>query len=44
MAEYKHGTMDVRSQQKTFDGFVKMAKWTIITVICVLIFTALANA
>lgn len=44
MAEHKHGTMDIRVQEKTFDGFIKFSKWVIGFCIVVLIFTALANA
>lgn len=43
MAEHKHGEMDITVQEKTFDGFVKMATWGAIIAICVLIFMALVN-
>lgn len=44
--EVKHhtvGEMDVREQQKTFSGFLKMAQWVVIVSIVILIFMALAN-
>lgn len=44
MDDHKPGSMDIRAQQKTFDGFVRMATWGAIVSICVLIFMALANA
>jgi len=44
MAEHKPGSMDIRVQEKTFDGFIRMAIWGAIISICVLIFMALANA
>lgn len=44
MAEHKHGTMDIRVQEKTFAGFIKMTKWVIGITICILIFMALVNA
>ncbi len=44
MDDHKPGSMDIRAQQKTFDGFVRMAIWGAIISICVLIFMALANA
>jgi Ni,Fe-hydrogenase I cytochrome b subunit len=44
MDDHKPGSMDIRAQQKTFDGFVRMATWGAIISICVLIFMALANA
>ena len=43
MAEHKHGEMDITSQEKTFEGFVKMTKWTVILIIAILIFLALVN-
>ena len=44
MAEYKPGSMDIRVQEKTFAGFVRMVTWGAILSILVLIFLALANA
>lgn len=44
MAEHKSGTMDIRTQEQTFAGFVSFVKWAVIVIICVLIFMALANA
>ena len=42
--EFKHGSMDIRVQEKTFDGFVHMATWSAVVIIAVLVFMALANA
>ncbi|MDO8985637.1 aa3-type cytochrome c oxidase subunit IV [Cypionkella sp.] len=44
MAEHKPGSMDIRGQEKTFDGFVRMATWGAIITVAILIFMALANA
>ena len=34
MTEYQHGSMSTRSQQKTYEGFIKFAtRFTIATVI-----------
>jgi Ni,Fe-hydrogenase I cytochrome b subunit len=44
MAEHKHGSMDIKAQEKTFEGFVRMVTWGIIISIAILIFMALANA
>jgi hypothetical protein len=44
MAEYEHGSMDVRDHEKTFHGFVKMVTWGGVLVVCVLIFMALVNS
>ena len=43
MAEHKHGSMDTRVQEKTFNGFVKLSTWTAVIAIGVLIFMALVN-
>ncbi|GAB1478470.1 aa3-type cytochrome c oxidase subunit IV [Paracoccaceae bacterium] len=44
MAEHKQGSMDIREQEKTFAGFVKLSTWGAVISILVLIFLALANA
>jgi len=38
MAEYKHGSMDTREQERTFAGLVKAAAWVIAITLLVLIF------
>lgn len=42
--EHTHGEMDIRDHQKTFVGFVKVATWTCVVSIAVLIFMALVNS
>ncbi|MGV6811924.1 MAG: aa3-type cytochrome c oxidase subunit IV [Brevirhabdus sp.] len=44
MAEYKHGSMDVTEQEKTFHGFIKFAIWGASISIGSLIFLALVNS
>ncbi|QYZ68979.1 aa3-type cytochrome c oxidase subunit IV [Neotabrizicola shimadae] len=44
MAEHKPGSMDIRVQEKTFAGFIRMVTWGAIIAVLVLIFLALANA
>ena len=44
MAKHKHGDMDIREQEKTFNGFVRFAVWTVVIVLAILVFLALANA
>lgn len=44
MAEHKQGSMDIRVQEKTFAGFMRMATWGAVISIGILIFMALANA
>jgi disulfide bond formation protein DsbB len=42
--EHKHGTMDIREQEKTFVGFIRMSIWVVIASIAVLVLAALLNA
>ncbi len=44
MAEHKHGSMDIRAQEKTFAGFIKLSVWVAGISIAALIFMALVNA
>lgn len=44
MAEHHQGSMDIRAQQKTFDGFIRMSIWGAGIAVVVLIVMALANA
>ncbi len=44
MAEHTHGKMDIRSNEKTFAGFVRMTMWAAIVIVLVLVFLALVNA
>jgi Ni,Fe-hydrogenase I cytochrome b subunit len=44
MAEHKPGSMDIRAQEKTFAGFIRMVIWGTIICILVLIFMGLSNA
>lgn len=42
--DHKLGSMDIREQEKTFVGFMKMVQWGVVLIIGILIFMALANA
>ena len=42
--DYKHGSMDIRAQEKTFAGFIRMSVWVAAISIGVLIFLGLANS
>lgn len=44
MAEHKQGSMDIRTQEQTFAGFVTFTKWAVVVIIGVLVFMALVNA
>lgn len=43
MADHKPGSMDIKVQEKTFAGFIRMAIWGAGISIAVLIFMALVN-
>jgi hypothetical protein len=37
MADQKHGDMDIKEQEKTFDGFMSFTTRTVIAIIVVLV-------
>lgn len=43
MADHKHGSMSIETQEKTFNGFMRWSKNVAIFSICVLIFLAIFN-
>lgn len=44
MAEHKHGTMDTRVQEKTYEGFIKVTVRSVITILVLLVLLAIFNA
>ncbi|MBL1438140.1 MAG: aa3-type cytochrome c oxidase subunit IV [Rhodobacteraceae bacterium] len=44
MSEYKHGTMDVSNQEKTFAGFITGCIWIGGISIGILVFLAIFNS
>jgi hypothetical protein len=44
MAEHKHGSMNTKVQEKTFESFIKFVTWGAGISVGVLIFLALANS
>lgn len=44
MSEHKHGEMDIRDHEKTFEGFIKASAWVAGVSVAVLIFMALVNS
>ena len=44
MAEHKQGSMDIKEQEKTFAGFMRMVSWGGVIIVAILIFMALVNA
>lgn len=41
MAEYKHGSMDIEAQEKTFAGFMRWTMNSVIVILAVIIFMAI---
>jgi len=37
MADHKHGEMDIRSNEKTFEGFVTWVKWSVIVILLIIV-------
>lgn len=44
MGEHVPGSMDIRAQEKTFEGFIRFVTWGSVIVVLVLIVLALADA
>ncbi len=44
MSEYKHGSMDISHQEKTFKGFIKGSLWLTYVSIGILVFLAVFNS
>ncbi len=44
MSDYKPGEMDIRAQEKTFDGFVRWSVRVAVVSIAALIFLAIFNS
>lgn len=42
--EHKHGSMDMRAQEKTFEGFIRLSVWVAVISIAILIFAGLTNS
>lgn len=42
--DHEHGTMDIRAQEKTFQGFIRMSIWVVCAAIGILVFLGLANS
>ncbi len=42
--EHEHGSMNIKTQEKTFEGFIRMVTWGAGISIAILIFLALSNS
>jgi hypothetical protein len=43
-ADHVHGSMDMRAQEKTFAGFIRLSVWVACVAIGILVFMALVNS
>lgn len=41
--DHQHGTMDMRAQEKTFAGFIRLSTWVAGISVGILIFAGLVN-
>lgn len=44
MSDFKPGSMDITTQERTFEGFIKFVTRGVIVIIAILIFLAIFNA
>ena len=44
MSDYEHGSMDIKVQTKTFEGFVSVVTKTSIACVVILVFMAVFNS
>ncbi|MGB0497191.1 MAG: aa3-type cytochrome c oxidase subunit IV [Rubricella sp.] len=44
MADHEHGSMDISTQEKTFDGFIRWCIRVVVICIAVLLFLAIFNS
>lgn len=43
MSEHKHGEMDISTQEKTFEGFIKAVGWGAFLILVFLVLLAMIN-
>lgn len=43
MTKFKHGSMEIETQEKTFFGFVKFVAWSVILILVFLVLLAMVN-
>ena len=41
MAEHQHGQMDIKVQERTFDGFIQFTTWSVVVIFALLILMAI---
>ena len=43
MADTEHGSMDIKEQEKTFNGFLKLSGYSLVAIVGFLVFLYLVN-
>ena len=43
MAEYKHGEMDIKVQEDTFDGFMRFVTWSVVAILVLVVLMPLGG-
>lgn len=43
MAEHKHGSMDIKDQEKTFEGFINFTIKTVMVILVMVVLLAMWN-
>ena len=41
MADHKHGDMDIKVQEQTFEGFVRFVAWSVVAILVLLVLMAI---
>lgn len=41
MAEHKHGEMDIKVQEDTFDGFMRFVTWSVVAILVLVVLMAI---
>jgi len=44
MTDHKHGEMDIRDHERTFEGFLRFAMYVVLVAVAILIFLAVYNS
>lgn len=44
MGKHEHGSMDIRDQERTFEGFIRACVWVAAVSLAILVFLAIFNS
>ncbi|MEO0402437.1 MAG: aa3-type cytochrome c oxidase subunit IV [Pseudomonadota bacterium] len=37
MSDHKHGEMDIKTNEKTFDGFMQWTTWSVVVILVIIV-------